>query len=243
MSDIVKENIANYLPDGAFDRSAIFDAARKIDSNFKETLLRNLIQWLKTENIIIHNGRNLYTKAGDKDKKSYSGLYSKRGKKILRHMEKNFPLLEYRVWEFVWLNEFMNHQITRNYIFVEVEKMSCGFVYDSLVNNYRGEVLLNPRIDDVVRYGNSDGIIIEKLVSESPEGFPNKHSESLEKMIVDLYSNKLLMSMLSKGDYEDGIKNMYKNYYINTSAMLRYASRRNRYDEVKKLLESNELSK
>ena len=243
MSFIVKEKVAEYLPDNAFDRGTIFNAAKEIDPDFKETLLRNLIEELKAENVITHSGRNLYEKPGDKNKASYSVSYSKKGKKILLHMEKNYPLLDYRVWELVWLNEFMNHQIVKNYIFVEVEKMACGFVYDGLMDNYRGEVLLRPGIEDVVRYGNANDIIIDKLVSESPEGCPDKHSMSLEKLIVDLFSNKLLMSMLSRGDYEEGIKNMYEGYIINTSAVLRYARRRNKYDEVKAFLEVNGLNK
>ena len=238
----VKEKVAEYLPDNAFDRGTIFDAAKEIDPDFKETLLRNLIEELKAENVITHSGRNLYEKPGDKNKGIYSGTYSKKGKRILLHMEKNFPLLEYRVWELAWLNEFMNHQIMKNYIFVEVEKTACGFVYDSLMDNYRGEVLLRPGIEDVVRYGNADNIIIDKLVSESPEGYLDKHSMSLEKLIVDLFSNKLLMNMLSKGDYEEGIKSMYEKYIVNTSAVLRYARRRNKYNEVKAFLTENGLS-
>ncbi len=243
MAFVVKEKVAEYLPDSAFDRGTIFNAAKEIDPDFKETLLRNLIEELKAENVITHSGRNLYEKLGDKEKRSYSGAYSKKGKRIRLHMEKNYPLLDYRVWELVWLNEFMNHQLAKNYIFIEVEKMACGFVYDGLMDNYRGEVLLRPGIEDVVRYGNSDDIIIEKLVSESPEGCPDKHSMSLEKLIVDLFSNKLLMSMLSKGDYEEGIKDMYEMYIVNTSAVLRYARRRNKYDEVKGFLNANGLSK
>ena len=45
-------------------------------------------------------------------------------------------------------------------------------------------------------------IIIKKLVSESPKGERAVWETKLEKMLVDLVADKLLLSSVSSGEYD-----------------------------------------
>ncbi|HCJ94117.1 MAG TPA: hypothetical protein DHV69_02565, partial [Sphaerochaeta sp.] len=98
-----------------------------------------------------------------------------------------------------WLNEFFNHQLAHNQIFLEVEKDGCDFVFSSLVEKFPGRVLLRPKAQEIVQCGTDDGIIIDRLVTEAPKSNGEPYHVPLEKLIVDLFANKSLM--LSKGDY------------------------------------------
>lgn len=171
-------------------------------------------------------GRNQYKKAEKEPKKSvFTGVYSKSALQVIQYMQAQFPLLSYRVWELSWLNEFFNHQLAHNQIFLEVEKDGCEFVFSALIEKFPGKVLLRPKAQEILQYGTDDGIIINRLVTEAPRSDGERYQVPLEKLIVDLFANKNLM--LSKGDYPAAIEMLFGAYRIDQVAMLRYAGRRN----------------
>ncbi len=226
-----KHAVIRKLPDGTCTRQQILHAARIVEPSFKETQLRNLMGTLRNSRLIVRVGRNQYQKVGKEPKKSvFSGVYSHAAQQVIEHMQKQFPLLSYRVWELSWLNEFFNHQLAHNKIFVEVEKDGCDFVFSSLVEKFPGRVLLRPKAQELLQYGTDDGIIIDRLVSEAPKSDGEPYQVPLEKLIVDLFANKKLM--LSKGDYPAALETMFATYRIDQVSMLRYARRRNKVKDV-----------
>ena len=129
-----KHAVIRKLPDGTCTRQQILHAARIVEPSFKETQLRNLMGTLRNSRLIVRVGRNQYQKVGKEPKKSvFTGVYSHAAQQVIEHMQKQFPLLSYRVWELSWLNEFFNHQLAHNKIFVEVEKDGCDFVFSPLL--------------------------------------------------------------------------------------------------------------
>ena len=226
-----KHAVIRKLPDGTCTRQQILHAARIVEPSFKETQLRNLMGTLRNSRLIVRVGRNQYQTVGKEPKKSvFTGVYSHAAQQVIEHMQKQFPLLSYRVWELSWLNEFFNHQLAHNKIFVEVEKDGCDFVFSSLVEKFPGRVLLRPKAQELLQYGTDDGIIIDRLVTEAPKSDGEPYQVPLEKLIVDLFANKSLM--LSKGDYATAIETMFEKYRIDQVSMLRYARRRNKVKDV-----------
>ncbi|HKL58568.1 MAG TPA: DUF6577 family protein [Sphaerochaeta sp.] len=226
------------MPDGIYTRQSILHAAQKLDSSFKETQLRGLLGVLQDSNLLVRVGHNQYRKVATAvSKPLYAGLYSKTAQEVISWMEARFPLLEYRVWELTWLNEFFNHLVAHNKIFLEVEQEGCEFVFSELVEKCHGKVLLRPTAQDIQNYGVDDGIIIDRLVTEAPKGVGERYQVPLEKLIVDLFANKHLM--LPKGDYPSAIEEMFARYQIDQKAMLRYARRRNKAKALSLLLENN----
>ena len=226
-----KHAVIRNLPDSTCTRQQILHAAQCIEPSFKETQLKNLMETLHNSDLIVRVGRNQYQKVGKEPKKIvFTGVYSYAAQQVIEHMQKQFPLLSYRVWELSWLNEFFNHQLAHNKIFVEVEKNGCDFVFSSLVEQHPGRVLLRPRAQELLQYGTDDGIIIDRLVTEAPKSDGESYQVPLEKLIVDLFANKNLI--LSKGDYPSAIEMMFNKYRIDQVPMLRYARRRNKATEV-----------
>ena len=227
VADMEKYTIIQKLPDGTCSRQQILQAAQSIEPSFKITQFRHLMGVLRNSNLIVRVGRNQYKKVQkEPTKSSFIGGYSQTAQQVIERMQENFPLLSYRVWELSWLNEFFNHLISRNQIFLELEKDGCDYVFSSLAEKFPGKILLNPTVNEIMRYGTEDGIIINRLVTEAPKSSIAKYQVPLEKLIVDLFANKNLM--LSKADYPSAIEMMFSKYRIDQVAMLRYARRRNK---------------
>ncbi len=229
------DNIIKLFPNNSFSREDIFYYTRNMDTSFKKTQLRYLIGKLLKNKLIVRNGHNSYIK-NNKNKKDYINIYSFFSKEIISFMNKNFPLVDYRLWELFCLNDFVNHQISKNKIFFEIEKDCCEFMYNEMPEKFRRKILLNPTPEEVMLYGDEKNIIITKLTTETPKGQKNFYGLCLEKLIVDLFSNKILQSILSKGDYPAAVSEMFNKYNINQNKMLRYAARKNKKNEILKFL-------
>ncbi|WP_320129647.1 DUF6577 family protein [uncultured Sphaerochaeta sp.] len=226
-----KHAVIQKLPDGICSRQQILHAAQAVEPSFQDTQLRYLIGVLLNSKLIVRIGRNQYKKAEKEPNKSiFTGVYSNTACQVIENMNTHFPLLSYRVWELSWLNEFFNHLISRNQIFLEVEKDGLDFVFSALAEEFTGKVLLNPTIKEIMQYSTDDEIIIYRLVTEAPRSDNAKYQVPLEKLIVDLFANKNLM--LSKADYPSAIEMMFSKYRVDQIAMLRYARRRNKAKEV-----------
>ena len=154
---------------------------------------------------------------------------------LIRDIKEQYPYINFQIWELNWLNEFLNHLLAHNRIFLDIENDGCEFVYSSLREKYNKSLLLRPTEKELDYYSDDGGIIIDRLVSESPKGYEN--GSPLEKIIVDLFANKTVSSMLSMGDYSDMLERMFSKYVIDQSKLFRYSRRRNKdriiYDYIK----------
>lgn len=232
-----KDEILNQLPDGPSTRKDILKAAQKVHPSFKETQLRYLLEVLNSSNMLVHESRNQYRKAENTHKKiAYRGVYSDSAQTVIHKMESEFPHLEYRVWELSWLNEFFNHLAAKNMIFLDVESDGCNFVFSQLFEEFSGRVLLHPKVQDIEKYGTANGIIIDRLVTESPKSKGQRCQVPLEKLIVDLFANKHLS--LSKAEYPQAIQQMFETYQIDQVSLFRYARRRNKETELVSFLKN-----
>ncbi len=230
----MQTEVVNRIPeDTIFSRKDLSNIATEISTDFKETLLRNLLEKLLKEGEIVRVGRNQYQKRNlNVVKNVYKNSYSEEAQMIVNWMQEKYPLLDYCIWELRWLNEFWNHQIAQNKIFVEVERMGCEFVYTELSDEYEGHILLRPDQKELYRYAGPDTVIIDRLVSEAPKGNQDEYNMSLEKLIVDLFANKKLRSMVHIGEYAKAIAEMFDKYYIDQVKLFRYANRRHKKEEI-----------
>jgi hypothetical protein len=237
VADMNNQAIIQKLTDDICSRQQILHAAQSVEPSFKDTQLRHLMEVLQNSNLIVRIGRNQYKKAEIVPNKGiFTGAYSDTALLVIEHMKQHFPLLSYRVWELTWLNEFFNHLIAHNQIFLEVENDACDFVFSALTGEFPGKVLMKATVKEIMLYGTDGGIIITRLVTEAPRSDSAKYQVPLEKLIVDLFANKNLM--LSKADYPSAIELMFSKYRIDQVAMLRYARRRNKANEVVRLLQN-----
>lgn len=222
------------MKDEVYTRQEIYQVAEHTDQLVKETQLRYHIGKMLKRKSIMRVGRNLYIKAdGAKLKRQYRNVYSSTTEEIIEFMKTKFPLMDYRIWELSWLNEFLNHQLGNNLIFLEIEKNGCEVVFHSLREILQStSVLLMPTTEQLLLYREHDSVIINRLITEAPKGKPYVHNVLLEKIIVDLFANKILFHILSPADFPDAVSEMFRKYIINQTSMFRYAKRRNKAREI-----------
>ena len=93
---------------------------------------------------LIRIGWNQYTV--QTTKRRYTPHYSILADRIAGLIDKTFVGLNFQLFELVQLNEFINHQIAHNTVFVFVENDLQNYVFDTLKQSYPGRVMLRPNI-------------------------------------------------------------------------------------------------
>lgn len=162
--------------------------------------------------------------------KNYSVDLSDDTDYILEFLKKQFPLLAFVIWETRAYNEFANHQMTRNFIFVEVEKPLGESVFNALHEQNNYTTLYKPSVKEIAMYSGDVTVSVLPLTSEAPI---NGFDTTLEKLLVDLFANKLLDRIVSRSDYPEIYEEAFSKYNVNYNLMIRYAKRRNKDTEIK----------
>ena len=130
----------------------------------------------------------------------------------------------------------------KNYIIVEVEKLAIDLfitlLKDKMQKKYTilTQDILNSNRD---LYMNDENIIVVKpLRVKSPlDNIENKKVISIEKIMVDLYIDKLYLFYQGK-ELQTIYENILEKYDINMKRLLNYAELRTDIEEYKKYLQS-----
>lgn len=171
---------------------------------------------------ISKSGKGRYTRLL---KAEYSHELSDTAKEIVSLIRQEYPLVSFQVWELYQMNEFVNHLMARNTIFIEVENMLEESIFNLLFDKYP-HVLFNPDIEEYYKYAREETIVIRRLISEAPSPYGEYMQSSLEKILVDLFGRGLSGSIISRSEYPAIFEDSFKKYNINKAKLFRYARRR-----------------
>lgn len=145
--------------------------------------------------------------------------------KAMRFFKKNkLEDLEYIIYESTILNEFLNHQIVNPVLIIEVNKEYAEDVFWKLKESGFKDILFCPTEDEKYRYDPS--IIVKKMVSKSPINKAN-HKISIEKLIVDIVSDKILNQFYEGAERHMVLEEITDKYAVNYGSVKNYANRRN----------------
>ena len=217
-----------------FTRSEIIDYIRTQKPTIKDSTTSWFLYNLCQKGIIqriAHDAYRLYVE--DNPLKKYETLLSDDAADIAEFLVRQYPLLTFIVWESFAFNEFATHQMVRNYIFVEVEKPLGESVFHALHGQGGYLTLYRPSEKEISLYSGGVTVSVLPLTSEAPI---NGNNAKLEKLLVDLFANKLLDCIISRGDYPAIYEEAFSRYIINYNMMLRYAKRRNKQAEIKRFI-------
>lgn len=195
-------------------------------------MLRELVE----SGELLRLSRGLYSLSSSSLKRRCSFSYSREAAALIGLLSKRFPLVGFSVFETVLMNEFLNHLIAQNTLFLQVEKDSAEAVFEYLLGKGM-KVMYKPNLKDFHRYWSEGCIIVVDRISEAPSQRGEPHSITLEGMLVDMLADKLLASTFEKGEYASVIAQARENYLLNEPKMLRYARRRNKEKELRGYLE------
>ena len=154
-------------------------------------------------------------------------------------IEEKYPAIQFTVLETGLMNDFLNHLVAQNTVFVQAEKEISVFVFRFLQEIGYERLLYKPKKTDYALYWEKDCIVITDLISEAPLSAAALHEICLEKMLVDMYCDKLISTTHSKSEYPQVLHQAMGTYLIELPKMMRYARRRGRESEIKHILEEN----
>jgi len=133
------------------------------------------------------------------------------------------------MYESTCLNEWVNHQVSRAVIFIEVEKYYMMDIFRVIQEKYMN-VLFKPNQDTLYRY-QGDLIVVSQLFTQAPIN-RQERTIKLEKLIVDFYTHDLINEFITDDEKEDVIDLMFQTYVINYKTVIAYAKRRKNEDKV-----------
>ena len=169
-------------------------------------------------------------------KRIYRYQYTTAAVRIAETIREYYDRLDFQIFEFRQLNEFMNHQASHNTIFVSAENDLADYVFDTLWTKYPGRVLLKPKADLYYRYRQDDEIVVGRLPSETPRGIEEPWMSRLEKILVDVFTDKLISKIVPDSEKEAIINGAFSEYMLDENTMLRYAKRKGAYEKMQKTL-------
>lgn len=239
-TEFILEKLAKYP---TFNRADLHLIMALNNVKTTDNIVNHMIKRLIDNRDIIRIGRNQYKLSGSK--KIYQFPHSEQVILLADEIIKAHPFLDFRLFELIQINEFVNHQVANNIIFLFVEGGLETDVFNTLFENHRGSILLKPSIEELYRYMTDDIIVIEKLPSESPKGINAFWDTRLEKMLVDIVVDKILSKVVYKGEYQVIFHDAVEKYAIDKNVIVRYLRRRGAYEKFLKFIseEVNFVSK
>lgn len=220
-----------------FGRKELFQVLEEQYKGLSQSSYKLKMQRLLELGQIARVGRNLYCIPDNQVPIYYYG-YSEVATEIQKMIHEIHPFLVYRIFELVQMNEFLNHQIAHNTVFVFVEAGLGDFVFETLKEKFPGKILLNPSVKEYHLYWQDDLIIVGKLLTEAPKGKKAVWHTCLEKMLVDMTAEKVIKTTFSEEEYPDVLEQAFQKYIIDESQMFRYAKRRHIKDDILKIIQS-----
>jgi len=218
-----------------FETKDIIEFYKIFEPNIKNTTIHWRIYSLIQNGIISRIGRGKYTL---KTKLNYLPEIPQKLKTINSKLKKNFPFSTYCLWSSSFINEFTIHQSIKSFFLIEVEKDSVESIFHFLKDR-RYTVFIEPsrEVFDNYASGENNFIIVKSLISEAPlQNITNLNTVTLEKMLVDIFCDKIIFSAYQGNEMNTIFSEAYKKYTINENKLLRYANRRGKKEQLQKYI-------
>jgi hypothetical protein len=235
MKMVANQIQAAFDGNGTVSREDLRQFCRRINPSFNDRSFDWLVYHLCREQIIRRVARNAFVIYRDEYVLAdYRANLTAEAKRVLDYLSGLYPFLSFSVWETKQLNEFANHQLERNYIFVEIEKPLEQSVFRALQEEFALPALYKPSEDDLYLYSGQVTLVVLALTSEAPV---YGHRAAIEKVLADLWANRLVDSIISSAEHPNIFEEAFSKYSVNKNALMRYARRRGKADEIKVMLE------
>ena len=211
-------------------------------NNVSEASAHVLLKRLVEQGKLVKSGYGLYS-LPEKEKQSFIYKPSEEELTIAEQSKQKFPFASFCVWKPSVLVPYMRHIPALGMIFVDVERVAMESVFNFLQGNSPStSILLNPTAQECERYITTEKLLIVRaLVNEAPITTVNDIPvPTLEKILVDASGDKE-MNFAQGSELYTIFENAFSMHNVNRSRLLRYAARRNRKDNILKIIKTQNL--
>ena len=231
------DNNLNNTLKGHFSNHDIFNVADifRLYSEENPDVLRTTVNWrihhLERTGVIQRVGRGIY-RIGKSN--PFQADLSSKIKKIAISVKKEFPYTGFCVWELAAINIFSHNLINFNLLIIDVERDAVDAIYHKLKEKQKNVVNIRKTYDDISEL--AENICVRPLVSHAPIQTQSQIPvASLEKILVDFATDKEFFPFQGNEIFSI-YENAFEKYTINESSMLRYASRKEKKEKIKEII-------
>ncbi len=237
-NNITEQLLKHFTGKESFSREELIAFYKQTKPELKETTFRWIIFNLKKQQIISTVSKGRFTFSF---KPAFLPEPNKAEKKIFSVIEKQFPTLKFCVWSTRIVSEFMLHITTKHLTILQAEKEALEPIYDFLREQKLGNIFIQPEVKEIERYiyESNKAIVLLPLVSKSPiQKAKPIVTTTIEKLIVDLYSDKKMFAAFQGSELAYIINTAYNRYAIDFTTLFYYAKRRRKDIELREFLKS-----
>ena len=190
------------------------------------------VNGLLQEGLITKVGYDQYMLPTGEERAHYVPGYSDLSHELMEKIIRRFPAVAFVIFETVLMNEFLNHLVAQNTVFIQVEKDASALIFRFLQEEGYHGIMYKPTRKEFGLYWVRDGILITDLVTEAPLTAGKPHEICIEKLLVDMFCDRRIGWTYSKDEYKDVVERAAKKYLIDKVRLLRYARRRGKENEI-----------
>lgn len=160
-------------------------------------------------------------------------------REMTEYLKNRYPLADFCVWDASSVIPFMLHVPNIKMVIVDVERLLERSFPDSIREKYPNMMVMpNPTKEEFFKFGNTrDCIVLHTLTTEAPidtfEGLP---VPTAEKMLVDIVLNPEF-EFLQGSELTRIYQEVFSDFDISRSRLLRYARRRYCEEKIQHLLD------
>ena len=96
--------------------------------------------------------RNVYVVQNERKKPVYRPAYSDLAAKLISQVSDKYPSVHFTVFETALMNDFLNHLVAQNTVYIQMEKDVSIFVFRFLQELGYDHLLYKPNKDDYALY-------------------------------------------------------------------------------------------
>jgi hypothetical protein len=237
--DYITGQLINYFKGQPFfTRAELLEFYRQFEPEIKKTTFEGRIYHLKAKKLISSIDSKRFSLSY---KPRFTPILENRQKDVFSRVEKQFPGVRCCIWSTKWINEFMLHQQGRFITILEVGNEAAENVFHFLQDNNIRNMFFKPVEKEIEYYilENFDSVVIESLVTKAPlEVVSNVRVPSIEKILVDIFSDKELYIVFQGSELSFIFNSVFKKYEIDFSKLFNYAKRRGKEKELKEFITS-----
>jgi DNA-binding Lrp family transcriptional regulator len=219
----------------SFTTNDVFDFFAQTDPAIKRATVNWRIYELVRRGLLKRIGRGMFA-LGQAD--CFLPVLTKKQQTISARLEKQFPLITICCWHTSALKEFFQHLAVYDFLLVEVERDAVDAVFHFIKETHKNTFKEPSReiIENFVLDG-KDAVIVKSLISEAPLQETDALTlPTIEKILVDLVADREIFFFLQGHEILNIFESALGKYTVNTDRLLRYAKRRNKREELQKIL-------
>jgi len=190
----------------------------------------NSYQWAIADMVkaerIVKVGYNQYRLPDSDVKDVYIPQYSETARKVIDILRNHLPEIKAVLFESSLLNAFLDEKITDNVIFLETEKEQTLPVFRLLQEQGIPNLIYRPTKKDFLFYRVRDSIVATDMTSEAPVRKNAPHEICIEKLLADIFCDRLVRLTYSFEDYKSIADAVQARYLVDKPRLMRYAGRR-----------------